>query len=268
MQQGKKLATPYSRAVMEMLPIHRFFPDKTEEDWENEREEREESLDHFERPSLVDGDEDIFVDGDEDFIVDEDFLVEGDDDEEESLDQLEPSLDDDDNQEVDFSELDSIISMQQRAIPFEPINEIHVHGLTMQQLFVPTSESRHFTREDAAKAFNERMLSPDDRIPHKELVKFHRRIKDGEDEFVSRQQFVAGARAAERADVLRDASKKDRLKRVTVAVPTERAEFRFKKVTVDDGGADGRSRLGTGWKYGAPYEDRKKDQVKHPTRYE
>ena len=39
-------------------------------------------------------------------------------------------------------------------IPHEPINEIHVHNLTLQQLFTPVSESRHFTREDAAKAFH------------------------------------------------------------------------------------------------------------------
>lgn len=152
--------------------------------------------------------------------------------------------------------------------PFEPINEIYVHGLTMQQLFVPASESRHFTRADAAAAFHERMLPADARIPHKELVKHLRRVKDGQDEGQSRAEFVEGAREAERADVLRDADKSEWEKRLTVSVPTERAEFRFKKMAVDDGGWDGRSRRGVGWRYGAPYEDRKKDQVKHPTKYE
>ncbi|CAN8099999.1 unnamed protein product [Discula destructiva] len=185
-RMGKKLAKPYSRAVMEMLPVHHFG-------------------------SARDG---------------------------------EPTQ------------------------PFEPINEIHVHGHTMQQLFVPTSESRHFTREDAAKVFNERMLSADARIPHKELVKHHRRVHEGESEKSSRHKFIDGARAAERGDVIRDASKTEWEKRLTLAVPTERAEFRFKKMTVDDGGFDGRSRRGVGWRYGAPYEDRKKDQVKHPIKYE
>lgn len=174
--------------------------------------------------------------------------------------------------------------------PFEPINEIHVHGLTMQQLFVPAPESRHFTREDAAKAFNEKMLSADARMPHKQLVKHHRRVaklppsvakkpvdedkvdEDTADEKTPQKQswdqFVEDAREAERADVLRDASKKEFENKITLAIPTDRAEFRFKTMVVDDVGPDGRSRRGVGWRYGAPYEDRKKDQVKHPTKYE
>lgn len=150
----------------------------------------------------------------------------------------------------------------------EPINEIHVHGYTMQQIFVPTSESRHFTREDAAKAFHPTMLSPDSRMPHKELVEHYKRLNEGKRESKSRKVFIEEARASERADVLRDASKKEFEKRAIQTVPTERADFRFKKITADDAGPDGRSRRGVGWRYGAPYEDRKKDQVKHPLRYE
>lgn len=152
--------------------------------------------------------------------------------------------------------------------PLEPINELHVHGYTMQQLFIPTSESRHFTREDAAKAFHHTMLSADSRIPHKELVRHYGRVKDGERESTSRQTFIDEARASERADVLRDVSKTEFEKRITQTVSTERADFRFKKVAVEDAGPDGRSRRGVGWRYGAPYEDRKKDQVNHPTKYE
>lgn len=152
--------------------------------------------------------------------------------------------------------------------PLEPINEIHVHGYTMQQLFVPTSESRHFTREDAAKAFHPTMLSPDDRMPHKELVRHWRRRQDGERDGVSRKKFIAEARASEKADVLRDASKTEHEKRAIQTVSTERSDFRFKSITADDAGPDGRSKRGVGWRYGAPYEDRKKDQVKHPLKYE
>ncbi|KAJ4386131.1 hypothetical protein N0V93_009023 [Gnomoniopsis smithogilvyi] len=153
-------------------------------------------------------------------------------------------------------------------LPLEPINEIHVHGYTMQQLFIPTSESRHFTREDAAQAFHPTMLSPDSRMPHKELVRHYRRIEDGQRASDSREKFIKEARASERADVLRDASKMEFEKRATQTVPTERADFRFKRITADDAGPDGRSRRGVGWRYGAPYEDRKKDQVKHPLKYE
>lgn len=185
MKQGKKLAKPYSRAIMEMLPIHEC------------REER-----------------------------------------------------------------------GAKSKPLEPINEIHVHGHTMQQIFVPTSESRHFTREDAANAFHPKMLSADSRMPHKELVQHYRRIEGGMRRPESRRKFIEEARESERADVLRDASKTEYEKRATQTVPTERADFRFKKITADEVGPDGRSRRAVGWRYGAPSEDRKKDQVNHPLRYE
>lgn len=154
------------------------------------------------------------------------------------------------------------------AHPFEPINEIHVHGYTMQQLFVPTSESREFTREDAAKAFHHTMLSADDRIPHKELVEHYRRIKDGMTPKESRNKFVKETRRSQEADEAREASVGEWDKKLTTAITTDRFEFRFKKMTVDDVGRDGRSRRGVGWRYGIPFEDRKKNQIKIPTKIE
>lgn len=150
--------------------------------------------------------------------------------------------------------------------PLEPINEIHVHGYTMQQLFVPTSESRHFTREDAAKAFNPTMLSPDERIPHKALVEHRRRVKDGMRERESEKAFVERARADEQALNESVQAGKDREKKITTTISTDRFEFRIKKMTVDDVGKDGRSRRGVGWRYGFPFEDRKKNQIKIPTK--
>ena len=38
-----------------------------------------------------------------------------------------------------------------QLVPHESIGDIHVPSWTSQQVFWPTSESRHFTREDAAK---------------------------------------------------------------------------------------------------------------------
>ena len=52
----------------------------------------------------------------------------------------------------------------QNEPPHESIGDIHGHTAAMRQLFLPTSESRRFTREDAAKAFSERLLPADDRI--------------------------------------------------------------------------------------------------------
>lgn len=156
----------------------------------------------------------------------------------------------------------------QPLAPLEAINEIHVHGYTMQQLFVPTSESRHFTREDAAKAFHHTMLSPDDRMPHKELVEHLRRLKEGKRERESKEAFITAARASEQALVTANAVIQEREKRMTTVIPTERFEIRIKKMAVDDVGKHGRARSGVGWRYGAPYEDRKKNQVKIKSKIE
>lgn len=148
----------------------------------------------------------------------------------------------------------------------EPINEIHVHSYTMQQLFVPTSESRQFTREDAAKAFNHTMLSPDKRVPHPELVEMERRVKDGMREKESWNQFKKEAKKSEDDLDLRILSLAEKDKLDTTTVTTGRFDFRIKSVSADDVGKDGRARHGVGWRYGIPFEDRKKDQVKIPTK--
>ncbi|PSR94017.1 eukaryotic mitochondrial regulator protein-domain-containing protein [Coniella lustricola] len=149
--------------------------------------------------------------------------------------------------------------------PLEPHNEIHVHSYTMQQLFVPTSESRQFTREDAAEAFHHTMLSADERIPHKEYVEYIKRIDKGMSGEKSKKLFVEESKASQAADEARDRQVGENANKLTTAVPTPRFEFRFKKMRADDVGKDGRSRKGVGWRYGAPYEDRKKDQIKIPT---
>lgn len=42
-------------------------------------------------------------------------------------------------------------------------------------------------------------------------------------------------------------------------------EYRFEEIRVEDGGRFGRSRKGTGMRYGVPFDDRKKGKVKIPT---
>lgn len=147
----------------------------------------------------------------------------------------------------------------------EPINEIHVHSFTMQQLFVPTSESREFTREDAAKAFHHTLLSPDKRIPHPELVEMERRIKNGTKELKSWNIFKEEAKRSEQARDEKVAEKAELEQKNTMTVATDRFEFRIKTISADDVGKHGRARGGVGWRYGIPYEDRKKNQVKIPT---
>lgn len=153
----------------------------------------------------------------------------------------------------------------EESIPHEPINEIHVHNLTMQQLFVPVSESCHFTRDDAAKAFHETMLSADKRSPQRQLIKMEKDVLKGVDRTESMNKFreitqQEEDRVAEKLIQARELEEKQ-----TTRHTTDRYEFRFKDIQADDVGRTGRSRKGTGWRYGAPLQDRKRGQVKIPT---
>lgn len=152
--------------------------------------------------------------------------------------------------------------------PHEPINEIHVHKLTMQQLFVPVSESRHFTREDAAKAFHDKMLSADKRSQQPELIKMEREVLQSNGKISREERLEAWKEEMQNqevkiAEALAKADAEEAKK--TTKVKTDRFEFRFKEVSADDVGVDGKSRKGTGWRYGVPHEDRKRGQVKIPT---
>ncbi|CAF3665928.1 hypothetical protein FGSG_08949 [Fusarium graminearum PH-1] len=150
-------------------------------------------------------------------------------------------------------------------VPHEPINEIHVHNLTMQQLFTPVSESRHFTREDAAKAFHDRMLSADKRSPQRELIKMEKQVIKGVPRPEALTKFQELIQKHETKDSEKEADKRRFLDSMTKRVKTDRYEFRFKPMDINEVGRDGRSRKGTGWRYGAPFEDRKRGLVKIPT---
>ncbi|KAL7789087.1 eukaryotic mitochondrial regulator domain-containing protein [Trichoderma ceciliae] len=153
----------------------------------------------------------------------------------------------------------------EKNMPHEPVNEIHVHKLTMQQLFVPVSESRHFTREDAAKAFHDGMLSVDTRSPQPELINMEREILEGKTRQASLAKFKEATQKEEDRVAQRIAQEQRREEKATTRVATDRYEFRFKEINADDVGRNGRSRRGTGWRYGAPFDDRKRGLVKIPT---
>jgi hypothetical protein len=151
---------------------------------------------------------------------------------------------------------------------FEPINEIHVHSYTTQQLFVPTSESREFTRTDAANAFGEHILPPDAKMRIPELVQLEKDIAEGMEPRRAHAAFIKSAAQSEqvvannqRAKLLSEEARKTR-------VNTDRFEFRFEKINADDIGSTGRSRRGVGWRYGVPFYDRKRGQIKIPTSVE
>lgn len=154
--------------------------------------------------------------------------------------------------------------------PHEPINEIHVHGLTMQQLFLPVPETRYFTRHDAAKAFHSGMLSPDKRVPHPELIEMERAIVGGAEggkKTTPAQAFADFKAAAERSErkvAEREARRSAAEEAATRKVDRGRFEFRFRDVNSELVGKDGKSHRGVGWRYGVPLNDRKKGQVKIP----
>ncbi|KAL1842816.1 hypothetical protein VTJ49DRAFT_4145 [Mycothermus thermophilus] len=149
--------------------------------------------------------------------------------------------------------------------PFEPINDIHVHSYTMQQLFVPTSESRQFTRADAAKAFGEHILPPDARMRIPELVDYERDLAKGVDPKVARDKFVKATAESERALAakLRAAEKEAEERRIRVQ--TDRFEFRIEQINSEEVGPKGRARNAVGWRYGVPHMDRRRGEHKIPT---
>jgi hypothetical protein len=154
-----------------------------------------------------------------------------------------------------------------RPITHEPINDLIVHPATRQQLFVPVSESRHYTRVDAGKAFDNDLLPADARIPHPELVQAERELAQGLSSH-ERLRLAEERMEVERAEKKRQEDKKTAALRAMKVVPKRRWDFVFENVSVDASGRDGRSHKGVGWRYGVPHDDRKKGVVKIPQRVE
>lgn len=154
-----------------------------------------------------------------------------------------------------------------RPIVHEPINDLIVHPATRQQLFVPVSESRRFTRKDAGKAFDNKLLPADARIPHPELVLAERELAQGLN-FEERRKLAEGRLEKEQEMKKKLAEKKAADLAAQKVVPQRRWDFVFQDVSVDAAGRNGRGHKGVGWRYGIPHEDRKRGIVKIPTRVE
>ncbi|KAI1755815.1 eukaryotic mitochondrial regulator protein-domain-containing protein [Xylaria castorea] len=158
------------------------------------------------------------------------------------------------------------INPHQSNQPFEAINELHVHPYTMQQIFWPTAESRHFTREDAAKAFHSTLLSADKRVPHSELIQMEREVAQDRPLWDASERFKQAVMESERKAAEKQVAKAAHEEKMTTRVNTERFEFRFKQFNSENVGPKGRSRGAVGWRYGTPYDDRSKGhQIKIPT---
>ncbi|KAK4188987.1 eukaryotic mitochondrial regulator protein-domain-containing protein [Podospora australis] len=152
--------------------------------------------------------------------------------------------------------------------PFEPINEIHVHSFTTQQIFEPVSETRQFTRADAAKAFGEHILPPDVKLRIPELIDLQKAIQKGVDPAQAEQDFIDKVADHERRFARRQQSLQRKEADNKIHFQAKRCEFRFEKINVDTVGKDGRARGGVGWRYGVPHNDRRRGLIKIPTSVE
>lgn len=152
-------------------------------------------------------------------------------------------------------------------VSHESINDLPVHRATSLQLFHPVSESRHFTRRDAGKVFDRNLLPAEDRVPHTELVQLEMWKDQGVqgDERVMRMREQNAKEEQEKKD--REKRRREREARDVAKVDVGRSVFMFHDVKVDERvGRDGRGKQGIGARYGVPHQDRKKGQVKIPTR--
>ena len=157
-----------------------------------------------------------------------------------------------------------------RPVVHESINDLPVHSATRVQLFQPVSESRHFTRVDAGKAFDSKLLPADDRVPHPELIELERKSYLGieRQQRIKEYQAIMQAETQELAERQKAKAEQKEKEMLRVAPSQGRWEFRFEDIQAEWAGGDGRDRRGVGVRYGIPHEDRKKGQVKIPRRVE
>lgn len=164
----------------------------------------------------------------------------------------------------DDLELKRRIIENRRRAPHESINDLRVLKITGPQIWHPVSESRRFTRADAAKVFDERLQPADKQVPHPELMLMHKewladKTLEERTELQQRRGELERQRMVHRAE--RKALKETMIKKVT---NKRGVVFRFQEIKVDDAGKDGRGIKGVGWRYGVPNTYRSKGDIKIP----
>ena len=156
-----------------------------------------------------------------------------------------------------------------RPAQHESINDLPVHAATLPQIFHPVSESRVFTRIDAGKIFDAKLLPADQRIPHPELIDDHRDAVQGNmtgPALEVRRQERMKKELRSRAEMQGNERKREEEMVKKVAPRESRWEWRFQNTSVEDAGERGRGLKGVGARYGIPPQDRKRGQVKIPTK--
>ncbi|KAH8884221.1 hypothetical protein GQ53DRAFT_752272 [Thozetella sp. PMI_491] len=153
-----------------------------------------------------------------------------------------------------------------RLTPHESTGEVHVHSHTMQQLFVPTPESRSFTREHAARAFGDRIVPVDKALQIPELIEYERELSRNVNPDEAHENFRKAVRDSETRIAESETKKLREAQESKVRVANDRFEFRFTAYNAENIGPGGRSKDAVGWRYGVPHSDRKKGQIKIPPR--
>lgn len=127
------------------------------------------------------------------------------------------------------------------------------------------------TRKNAATSIS--VLKPADaRIPHPHLVAYAKDrnnpdLVNNEEEIRARYAKRLNDDAEARAEARRQNIAKDEAKKTRIETPRWQFVITDVKTTREEVGYDGRGR-GVGYRYGVPFEDRKKGQVKIPTKVE
>lgn len=152
----------------------------------------------------------------------------------------------------------------------ETINDLPVHRATETQIFYPVAESRHFTRRDAGRVFKRGLLPAEDRIPHPQLVELERLKAEGVPQAQKLiEEMISEEEKGKEAEKERMRRREEKMvKKVFPGGDKGRFEFRFRNMNVEQAGKFGRGRKGIGARYGLPAQDRKRGQIKIPTKVE
>ncbi|OBT82039.1 hypothetical protein VE02_09510 [Pseudogymnoascus sp. 03VT05] len=158
------------------------------------------------------------------------------------------------------------VSWSGKVQPHESINDLPIHAATQQQIFYPTSESRQFTRIDASRIFADDLLPADLRVPHTELIEDERLRLQGMGAKDIAERAEARSKEAYEKKAAADERKRAREAAALKVVPGVRWDFKFREISVEAAGETGRGKHGTGWRYGVPPSDRRRGEIKIPTR--
>ncbi|CRG87658.1 hypothetical protein PISL3812_04678 [Talaromyces islandicus] len=143
--------------------------------------------------------------------------------------------------------------------------------VTVQSLISP--ETKRFEKVGKGADEQDVLLPADARIPHPQMIELERDYINNPNE--SRDRWEKYHERVKKSDELEQrrkeaAKKKAEARTVRVKPENSRFEFRFNDVVVskETTGPDGRGHIAPGRRYGVPTYDRKKGQVKIPTKVE